>query len=119
MSRPCPETLLINHQSGSGPRARPRTTNLTAILRLASSIISSPNMTAPFAIVFGGTPIGLEDVPCAVELLLGRRIDLVQHVDLVGCEGPLAVVTQDLRAHVRSRGRASSSRTFKNGPSIT
>ena len=30
------------------PARSPRLTNLIAILRLASSIISSPNMTAPF-----------------------------------------------------------------------
>ena len=33
--------------SAEGPRAHRAATNLTAILRLASSIISSPNMTAP------------------------------------------------------------------------
>src|SRR5437660_8703166 len=42
--------------------------------------------------------VGIEDVPRPVELLLVRGEHLVEDRDLVGVEGPLAVVTEDLRA---------------------
>ena len=64
--------------TGAAPPARHVTTNLIAILRLASSIISSPNMTAPRRSLLGGLLVGVEDVPGPVELLLGRRVHLVQ-----------------------------------------
>src|SRR5258708_515017 len=43
--------------------------------------------------------VRLEKVPRVVELLLGRRVHLVDHADLVGMERPLPVVTEDARAH--------------------
>ena len=46
------------------------------------------------AVVLGGLAVGVEDVPGPVELLLGGRVDLVEHRDLVGGEGPLAVVAE-------------------------
>ena len=80
------------------PARSPRMTNLVAILRLASSIISSPNMTAPLRSSSVALLVGVEDVPGPVELLLGRRVHLVQHGDLVRGERPLAVVAEHPRA---------------------
>src|SRR5439155_16580382 len=42
----------------------------------------------------GGLPVRLEQSLGLVELLLRRREDLVQHVDLPGVQRPLAVVAQ-------------------------
>ena len=51
------------------------------------------------ALALGGRLlVGVEDVPRAVELLLRRREQLVEDVDLVGMQRPLAVVAEHLRA---------------------
>src|SRR5579884_4338370 len=44
--------------------------------------------------VGGRLLVGVEDGPGPVELLLGGREDLVEDGDLVGVEGPLAVVAE-------------------------
>ena len=81
---------------GASRRARRATTNFVAILRLASSIISSPNITAPCGrLRWSGLLVGLEDVERPVELLLGRREHLVDDRHLVGVQRPLAVVAED------------------------
>ena len=51
------------------------------------------------AVLLGGLAVGLEDVEGPVELLLGGRVDLVEHGDLVRGERPLAVVAEHARAH--------------------
>src|SRR3954447_7179549 len=50
------------------------------------------------ALALGGLAVGVEDVPRPVELLLRRAEHLVENRDLVGVQGPLAVVAEDLRA---------------------
>jgi hypothetical protein len=50
------------------------------------------------AVALSGLLVGLEDVPCPIELLLRRREQLVQDGHLVRVEGPLAVVAEHLGA---------------------
>src|SRR5438876_7335010 len=49
------------------------------------------------AVLLGSGPVGVEDVPGPVELLLTGREHLVENRHLVGVKSPLAVVAEDLR----------------------
>jgi len=47
-----------------------------------------------FALALGRFLVGIQNRPCPVELLLGRREHLVQDRDLVRVERPLAVIAR-------------------------
>src|SRR5438270_3336301 len=62
--------------------------------RLVDHLVAEHHCT--LALALGRLAVGVEDVPRPVELLLVGREDLVEDRDLVGMEGPLAVVPKDL-----------------------
>ena len=108
---------------GSGSRSTPPASNRTASIALTNSLQTGGTLLAPpphelgrhlprclvdhlvaehdraLALALGRRLlVGVEDVPRAVELLLRRREELVEDVDLVGVQRPLAVVAEHLRA---------------------
>src|SRR5437588_2404928 len=64
--------------------------------RLVDHLVAEHHRT--LALALGGLLIGLEHVPRLVELLLVRREHLVENRHLIGVQGPLAVVSEDLCA---------------------
>ena len=82
------------------PARSPRVTNLVAILRLASSIISSPNITAPLrspsVVAFSyASRMSKARSNCSC---VGVNTSLMTD-DLVRVQRPLAVVAEDAGAH--------------------
>ena len=82
------------------PARSPRVTNFIAILRLASSIISSPNITAPrrspSVVAFSyASRMSNARSNCSC---VGVNTSLMTD-DLIGVQRPLAVVAEDAGAH--------------------
>ena len=97
LTRPGSASGLLRRPGQAGPLAPPHELGRHLAAGLVDHLVAEHHRA--LALALGGVLVGLEDVPGLVELLLGRAEDLVDDGDLVGVQGPLAVVAEDAGPH--------------------